>query len=466
MSTSNIFKIFKESSDDFLNSKVKGFAEYVIRTRAIPNIMDGCRVGARKIVYAALTGELGKVEEAKVTNLIGDVFKLKYHHGPAALKNTIEQLAMKQVFEYGPFDIPGSIPTLRSKSNTADRYLDVSLSKYASIFKMDFDLLKIKEEEGTKIEPEFFLPIIPVCLLWRTNSPGFGFGYRSFSFDIDDVIDATLNAINTGSCSDINYVQLKPKIAGIKQENIVFNENKKTWFNIGNYSVNFNTDILHITDLPFTQTYQTMRDTLFDLKEQYKIADYTDNSNAKNGIDIKVKFPKGRLELMYREKWKFYKMFKLFAKIPKLNLNAIDSDGKTILNFDTPNDLINTFVRKRKFYFADRRKLRIDALEKKIDHLNNRIRFIQLFISGELVIIKRKDTDIKKDLDKFGLYHDNLDLPIKRLTLDEIQKADDNMNKLKVELDYYERSTPESLYIDDLIELKQLVSKIETPNII
>ena len=35
-------------------------------------------------------------------------------------------------------------------------------------------------EDNKFTEPKYFLPIIPLTLLWRTNSPGFGFSFRSF----------------------------------------------------------------------------------------------------------------------------------------------------------------------------------------------------------------------------------------------------------------------------------------------
>ena len=50
--------IWERETTDYLNTEVKQHALYVVQTRAIPNIMDGLRVGARKIIHSAITGKL------------------------------------------------------------------------------------------------------------------------------------------------------------------------------------------------------------------------------------------------------------------------------------------------------------------------------------------------------------------------------------------------------------------------
>jgi hypothetical protein len=189
--------------EEFLDTFIKEYGIYVIQTRALPSIMDGLRVGARKIVYAA-NKNLKPNNPVKMTSLIGRVFDLNYHHGDASLQSTIEFLGSKHLFKYHPISVLGQIPSLRvSKVKTASRYLKVTKSPYFFMYEYDTELYEYKEEDGQLVEPEFLFPIVPMQLLQRTSSPGFGFAYFSFSYKLEDVIDNCMTSIMTGTCNTL-----------------------------------------------------------------------------------------------------------------------------------------------------------------------------------------------------------------------------------------------------------------------
>lgn len=47
---------------DFLNKDYREYAHYVIETRALPSVIDGFKVGARKMMHAAFKGSM-KMEQ-------------------------------------------------------------------------------------------------------------------------------------------------------------------------------------------------------------------------------------------------------------------------------------------------------------------------------------------------------------------------------------------------------------------
>lgn len=441
----------------FLNTEVKDYAKYVIETRAIPSIMDGLRVGARKILYAALTGDMKKGAKVKMPTLIGDTMKQEYHHGDAALLNTIVQLSNPYSLNVPPFYIIGQIGTLRvPDTEVAPRYLHVRYSQWIDIFKKDLELCTHNIEDGKTVEPKFFLPILPLVLLWRTNNPGFGFSFRGFSFDINDVINACLTTILQGGCDGISgdYVQLKPQIHSIKPENIIYNESKKAWFNVGEYQMHEDIDTLIITDLPYDISYDKLEDRLHDLKESNYIVDFTNRSN-KGEIKYIIKFAKGRLKLLSAEKWKFFKNFHLFSKIPKLTLNCWDIDGTTIMQFETPQELIKAFVSRRLRFYAQRKIRTIRLIEEKIQELSEKAMFIDLVINDKLIINKRKIEDIKKDLSGYKIRAEVLKMPISKLTKEEHEELLKEIGDFKAELNYIKNTSIENMYIQELVELKQ-----------
>lgn len=448
----------------FLNNELKEYAQYVLRTRTMPSIMDGLRVGARKILWAAQTGDLSKKKFVKMPSILGDTMKLQYAHGDASLATTTVGLCCTHLNKFAPLEAIGQIPSLRvPKCDTATRYLMIKKSPFLEFYNFDKELLNIQTEEGEKIEPKYFLPIIPLVLLNRTSSPGFGFSFKSFSYSIDDIIDNTLKSVLFGSCIDSN--QLTPEIVGIKQENIIYNSNKNQWYNVGDYSFDFDNDIFRILDLPFNVSFESFEELLQNLKEKFVIDNWM-NMSEQGMIKYVVKFPKGRLRLLLNNnKWKFFKMFNLYTNIPKDILNCMDEDGKTILFFESPYELIDCFVKKRLRFYQERKGRTIKELQEKLDEYQNKINFINKVISGEIIVVKRKLNDIKQDLIKHNIKPYVLDMKIWNLTSEEIEKLNALYNKTSNQLEYIKNRTIQEMYVDDLIDFKQKYSNILEPTL-
>jgi DNA topoisomerase-2 len=440
--------------DDFLNTEVKDYAHYVVTTRALPNIMDGLKVGGRKIMWAGINGDLKKYKKIKMVDMIGDTMKYEFHHGDSSLKNTIEQFASDHLFETAPFRVIGQKGTLRvPDAKTAARYLEVALTEYINIFKTDTELLQLNFEDGKITEPKHFLPIVPIVLLWRTNSPGFGFSFRSFSYKLEDIIDATMCAVINGSCSGLWHIDLKPRIKGIDRERMVYNEAKAAWYNIGEYQIN--ADVLTVTDLPYNVSYKKYTVLLNELKEKGTILDWFNRKSKTEPIKYVISFPKDKLKVLYNSKWKFYGMFRLYAKVPKQTLNVIDKDGKTIINFDNANDFVDGFGRRRLLIYNQRKTRQISIIEKAIADLTDKAQFIQLVVDDKIIVTKRAKADIEADCLKFGVTTAGLQLEIYRLTLEEIAKALKRIGDLKIELEYIRSTSIQTMYLNDLIELRQ-----------
>lgn len=442
---------------NFLNTEVKSYAEYVLRTRTMPSIMDGLRVGARKIIWASLTGDLQKKPFLKMPALIGQAMQVQYAHGDASLANTIVNLCCTHLNKYAPLEAIGQIPSLRVPNcDTATRYLMIRKSPYLDLFKMDKELLEIQEEEGEKIEPKYFLPIIPFALLYRTSSPGFGFAYKTNSYRLEDIIDNVIQAVIKGTCQDNqDSVPLTPEIQGIKPENLIFNANKNRWYSVGEYELEFENDVLKITDLPYDVSFENIEETLTQLKDKFIISDWL-NLSQKEKITYIVKFPKGRMRQLYNtNQWNFFKTFKLYSPIKPDIMNFIDEDGKTILFFENPYQMIDCFVKKRLYFYDKRKSLTIKKLKEQLAVYDNQIKFINLFIEGKIEVFKRKKEDILADLKKFEIESYVLDMKVWNLTKEQIDILNQLRNETQEQLDYITRTSIETMYVSDLIDLRE-----------
>ena len=168
---------------DFLNTDYKDYVKYVIETRALPSLLDGFKVGARKILHSAFHGGLKNGNECKLLNLTGDVYNLTlYLHGDNSLNSTMITLASEFRDNLNPLTITGQHGSLRDeKSISAPRYLYVKLSPWSKLYKVDEDLLEYVFDEGQYLEPKNYLPIIPTVLTSRSEGMAPGYKFSTFS---------------------------------------------------------------------------------------------------------------------------------------------------------------------------------------------------------------------------------------------------------------------------------------------
>ena len=152
---------------NFLSNEYKEFAMYVIEGRAIPSVIDGLKPSQRKIIHISnQIWKNGNEKTLKVFQLSGKVASdCYYHHGDSSLSQSIINMAQKFKNNAPLLEEDGQFGSLRSPQAGAPRYIGTRLSENFRLIYKDFELLEYKEEEGEQIEPKFFLPIIPKCVL-------------------------------------------------------------------------------------------------------------------------------------------------------------------------------------------------------------------------------------------------------------------------------------------------------------
>lgn len=150
--------------------------------RAIPSAVDGLKESQRKILFASILKVSTK--EMKVAQLAAYIAdRTEYTHGEQSLCQAIVKLAQ---------DYPGSnnVPLLKPngqfgsrQQNGADaaspRYIYTQLQPYTRhLFSPEDDpLLTYRVEEGTEVEPEYYVPVVPMLLVNGCN--GIATGYRT-----------------------------------------------------------------------------------------------------------------------------------------------------------------------------------------------------------------------------------------------------------------------------------------------
>jgi len=436
---------------DFLSQEYKEFAFYTIENRALPNLIDGFKISQRKIINAASNvWKVGTEKNLKVFQLSGIVASTQYyHHGDQALSNAIINLAQKFKNNAPLLEEDGQFGSLRSPQAGAPRYIGTKLSPYFKLIYKDFELLNYREEEGEKIEPSFFLPIIPTVLINGGSGIAVGFASNILNRDIKEIIEACQNLL-LGE----NITTIKPHLNGFLGDYTQDTENPKKWFIRGKFQ-RVNSSTIRITELPPSLTYEKYEEILDKLVDNKDIVSYDDN--CKDNIDYVVKFNRVYLECLDDDK--LVRLLKLEESETE-NFTTLDEFGKLKI-FEKLEDIIRYFVEFRLSYYQKRKDFILNKIQHDLNVLGNRGKFIKLILDGKIIVNNKPKEEIIRQIDAFildkieGNYDYLLRMPIYSLTKEMFDKLKEDFKLKKEEIVKLKLVDPKNMYIDDLDELKK-----------
>ena len=436
---------------EFLSVEYKDFAMYSIEGRAIPSCIDGFKPSQRKVIHVAnQIWKTGNEKVLKIFQLSGkvasDVF---YHHGDASLNSAIINMAQKFKNNAPLLEEDGQFGSLRSPQAGAPRYIGTKLSDNFRLMYKDFDLLNYKEEEGEKIEPEFFLPIIPTVLINGSSGIAVGFATNILNRDVKSVTDSCIKIL-TGK----KIEEIAPSLREFTGDFVQDTENHKRWIIRGKIE-RLNTSTVKITELPPSMTFEKYEDLLDKLCDSKEIVSYDDN--CKDSIEYIIKFTRADLEKHNDEK--LIKMFKLEEASTEI-FSTLDENGKLLI-FEKTSEIIEYFVNFRLSYYHKRKEFMLAKMNHDLKILSNRGRFIKAILDEKLKINNVSkaliiEGIIEMKLDKIDDSYDYLlRMPIYSLTKELFEKLKEDFTTKKGEIKKLEETDPKDMYLDDLNDLKK-----------
>lgn len=459
---SNNYAEVERTITEFLNKEYKEYTFYVLANRALPSLIDGLKTGARKIMHAAFNGGLKNGENKKLLNLSGDTMNLSlYPHGDSSLNGTIITLSQPFKFNCNPLECDGQVGSLRSpKSVSAPRYLYVKLSKFSDLWKTDIELTNQIFDEGQYVEPENYLPIIPTVILNRQEGMAPGYKFSTMSYNPNDVINCCIDFIKN-KCKDesTNGFVLHPYIREYDNKLWKVNDDGK-WVSDGKFSLDLKKDRVEITMFPYDTDFEGFEKHLNKLIEKNRIKDWKNFSEDSN-IKYVVQFNKGELSKLGKRKTvnsHICNLFKLTKVVPDDLLWVLDENNK-IRHFQTPQQLIEYFVKYRLNIYNDRKSRLVKILDDKYEKNSLLVKFIELVCKGKLKIRNRSKVDIKVDMDMHKLPMYLIGTPMSKVTIEERDELLKENEAIKKELEYIKKTTIKQMYLNDLNELKNKFEK-------
>ncbi|RKP16453.1 DNA topoisomerase II, partial [Rozella allomycis CSF55] len=376
--------------EDFVNKELILFS-VADNVRSIPSVVDGFKPGQRKIIYACFKRNLKS--EVKVNQLSGYVSEhTAYHHGEVSLSGTIINLAQDFV---GSNNINLLMPNGQfgsrfqgGKDNASPRYIFTLLSPLArKLFRIEDDnLLKYLNEDGQDIEPEYYIPIIPMTLI--NGAEGIGTGWSTFvpNYNPIDLVENIKRMINGKEIE-----KMHPWYKGFKG---VIEQVDVDKYKINGIIKKINETSLEISELPikcWTQNYKEYLESLIENNTILSFKEYHKDENIKFVINLT------REQLSLIEKEGLEKKFKMSVSLSCGNLVCFDSFGrlKKYLNVE---EIIKEFYNLRLIFYQKRKEYLSNQLLKELSRLENKARFILELINETLVIKNKLKINVEKEL--------------------------------------------------------------------
>lgn len=497
--------------------------------RAIPSLIDGFKHSQRQVIHGAHDewniGPSTNYKRAKVAQFAAGTAKIThYQHGEGGLEGTI--INMAQEFVGGSnnvawFEGHGQFGTRFNGGEAgAPRYIYVTPSKLMPYIlrKEDRKLLTYVVEEGDKVEPEFYLPVVPMVLI--NGVAGIGSGWSTFipnHHPLDCV--EYLRALLTNS---MTKPELLPYYRGYKGKIVLVDRRKKNNKNTetvqlttinnttqsdGSFVLNIQKSegvdqpdssdtVLNIPDEPETPSLEDSTISLMinnpdegvPMLSMHTYGNFYINNNVVviNELPIGVypnKYDKF-LEKLVEEKIikdkprdncsendvyiELYGMketptienLKLKKTFGISNMTLLDENGRPKI-FRTSADVIEDFFRLRLPWYGKRKEMMLKDLIDDIQNMNYRVKFITAVLNGSLTIMRRKIADIQVDMEK-------LEIPIEiykqsktsNFSEDEIVHLNDQIVKKQNEYNILFNTSPQALWLKDLQEFEDVYCKM------
>ncbi|KAL3243432.1 hypothetical protein MRX96_020499 [Rhipicephalus microplus] len=385
---------------DFVNKELILFSN-MDNERSIPSLVDGLKPGQRKVLFTCF--KRNDKREIKVAQLAGSVAEHSaYHHGEASLMSTIINLAQNFV---GSNNINllqpiGQFGTRLQggKDAASPRYIFTMLSPLARLIvpTLDDPVLEYLYDDNQRIEPEYYIPVLPMVLVNGAEGIGTGWSTKIPNHNPRDIV-ANLRRMISGDEPNT----LKPWFKNFRGS---IDQVEEQRFIVSGEVAVLNSTSIEITELPvrvWTQTYkETVLETMLHGTEKVPplISDYKEYHT-----DTTVRFVVTMAEekLAKAREEGLHKAFKLQTTFTTSSMVLFDSKG-VLRTFRTPEDILRDFFDTRLQAYVNRKAYLIGLLSAEAKRLENQARFILEKIGNIIKIENRRRKEMLETLRQRG----------------------------------------------------------------
>ena len=434
-------QVAKLSVSDFVHRDLANFSAEDIK-RSIPHVADGLKPSQRKVIYACL--KKGLTSDMKVAQLAGYVAEqTAYHHGEASLQGTIINLAQNFVGanNLNLLEPSGQFGTRLAggKDAASSRYIFTRLSPVTKrIFHpSDNSVLKYVVDDGQHVEPEYYVPVLPMILVNGAEGIGTGFSCSVPPYDVE-VIKHNIQC----ALDQVAMAPMVPHFKGFRGRTTKTKDH--TWALEG--VVEKEGTQFHVTELPPGKWIQDFKEHLDDLVEKGTIQKY-ENHSTETQPDFRIwgaSFDDPVKELG------------LVKTIHTSNMYLIAANG-AVKKYASPEEILVDYVDIRLHVYKKRKAWLLKEFDSEIEWLSEKARFISWVISGTLrvmnVPLAQVQAQLKRANFKDETWEKLLDIKTYQYVAEEVARLQDLVAKRKGERDTLKATSVIQLWKNNLSEL-------------
>jgi DNA topoisomerase-2 len=463
------------SHKEFVDQDLIHFSKYDCE-RSIPNLIDGLKTSQRKILYCAFKRNLTK--EIKVAQFGGYVSEHSgYHHGEMSLMQAIVGMAQDFV---GSNNLNLLLPNgqfgtrLQGGSDSAsERYIFTQLSPVSRLLfhQEDDAVLTYLDDDGTQVEPEFYVPIIPTILVNGSVGIGTGFSTNIPCYNPLDIIRYIKSSLGDDTIVK-SEVEFHPWYRNFQGE--IIKKDECTYLLKGVYEVTSQAkEIIRITELPvgtWLESYKIHLEKCMNIEKNKNgfIKEYSDQSTDKT-IDITITFVKGTMQPLLNTNIEpnvngIEKALNLVTTKKTSNMHVFD-ENQRLIKVSSAKEMIDLFLPLRRKYYVDRKTRKLNALQRECTILHNKARFI-LEQCNDTIDLRRKKKDIVVSLLKNSKY-DVIDedteykylrnMPIDSVIEENIDILTSQRDQKQTEYKILKSTTIEKIWMNDIVKLEEKI---------
>lgn len=431
--------------------------------RSIPSMVDGLKPSQRKILYGCF--EKGLSDIIKVFQLGSYVAEVSsYHHGPVSLEGAI--ISMAQNFT-GSNNInlltpAGNFGTRRLASGSdhaSSRYINTKLEPITKILfpVEDRPVLNYLNDDGFKIEPQYYIPLLPLILVNGASGIGTGFSTNCPPHNPKQVYENVKRYFRKEKLEP-----LTPWYRNFKGSVQSQDEGK---YNIIGVYKRVTPTHLQITELPvgvWTDDYKIFLDKLLETNGLQGFLEYTNNSTDEN-IQFDLVFDKNCLDKFLKMSTeKILKSLKLVKTVTVTNMHLFDSKG-LIKKYKNAEEIIEEFCQVRLELNLTRKNYLLKLWKKELEIMNSKYIFVTDIMKEKVKVFKVKKSYIKEQLASFryllvdGSYDYLINLPIHSFSEETLEDLNKKIIKHQDKIIVLEEKTETDIAMEDLEQLEKFI---------
>lgn len=323
-------------------------------------------------------------------------------------------------FLLGDFTITHNSRLQGGDDAASERYIYTQLNPLTRYVFREADdaVLTYRKDDGQSIEPEYYVPILPMVLINGVSGIGTGFSSSIPPFHPMKLVEYLRARLDDSASAPSVPLPLTPYYENFKGTVMPVPGESHKYLIKGVYRVlETMADTIQICELPvgtWTMPYIAVLESLADGgtdKKGKKIApaikDFVSNSTEK-WVDIRVTFPKGKLAELEAQVDSssgingIEKLLKLTTTVSTTNMHLFDAECK-LKKYATIEAIVDAFMVVRLGYYDTRKKHQLRDMELVLKKLTNKVKYIQLVLDGTVDLRRKSAVQIEALLSDHGL---------------------------------------------------------------